>query len=92
MVKGGVSELLDKITLVPVQIDAIDAHGMSIGRRLADIVYDTAQLLVREAHAWNGGDVVVRQETRRDRKLLLRDEALRVAHAAESGRKLDKNA
>jgi hypothetical protein len=59
---------------------------------LADIVYDTAQLLVREAHAWNGGDVVVRQETRRDRKLLLRDEALRVAHAAESSRKLDKNA
>ena len=92
MVKGGVSELLDKITFVSVQIDAIDAHGMGIGRRLADTVYDTAQLLVREAHAWNGWDVVVRQETRRDRKLLLRDEALRVAHAAESSRKLDKNA
>ena len=75
-----------------VQVDAVDAHCVRIRRGLADVRHDATQLAVRETHAGDRRDVVVGQEARRYRELLLREEALRVADAPETGRELHEYA
>ena len=91
VVEGGVGQLLDEVALVAVQVDAVDPHGVRVGRCLADVLDDAAQLAVGQAHARDRRDVEVGQEACRARELALRDQALRVAHAPQARRQLHED-
>ena len=92
VVEGGVGHLLEEIALVSVEVDAVKPHGRGVGGRLPEGPHDAAESSVREAHARHRRHVVVGKDARRGREPLEREEALRVADAAQTGRELHEYA
>jgi len=91
-VEGRARELVEQITLVAVQIHAVDAHGLGVHRGLAGVLDDLAALEVRQRTAGHVGQIEVGVPRGRDRQLRLGQKALGVAHAAEARGELDEDA
>ena len=73
-----------------VQIDAVDAHFLRVGGRLARVFDDLAERVTRKTHAGQLGNVEIGVERGGVRELHLVDETGRGADPSETGRELDE--
>ena len=91
-VEGRTGQLIQQIALVAVEVHTVDAHDLGVHGRLGRVADDEIALQIRQGAAGHVGQVEVGVPGGGHRQLVLGQQALGIAHAAQARRQLDEDA
>ena len=91
-VEGGAGQLIQQIALVAVQVHTVQTHGLGIDGGLTSILDDAVALQIRQGTAGHVRQIEVGVHGGGHRELEFGQQALGIAHAAQTGCQLDEDA